>query len=69
MCRQFYYLASVRLRDLCERLKLMDDMRETIWTVLEFVLVNHVTLMQGRHLDQLIMSAIFVVCKVGAGCL
>ena len=61
---QFYYLASVRMRDLCERLKLMDDVRETIWTVFEFVIVNHVSVMQGRHLDQLIMSAIFVVCKV-----
>ncbi|XP_037075315.1 retinoblastoma-like protein 2 [Pollicipes pollicipes] len=61
--RKFYYLASVRIRDLCERLKLMEDVRETIWTVFEFVIVHHVTVMQGRHLDQLIMSAIFVVCK------
>jgi len=61
--RKFYYLASVRLRDICERLKLMDDVRETIWTVFEYAIVNHVTVMQGRHLDQLIMSSIFVVCK------
>ena len=63
---QFYYLASVRMRDLCERLKLLDDVRETIWTVFEYVIVHHVTVMQGRHLDQLIMSSIFIVCKVSA---
>ncbi|XP_043236670.1 retinoblastoma-like protein 1 isoform X1 [Amphibalanus amphitrite] len=61
--RKFYYLAAVRMRDLCERLKLLDDVRETIWTVFEYVIVHHVTVMQGRHLDQLIMSSIFIVCK------
>ena len=35
-----------------------------IWTCLEYSIVHHTHLLQDRHLDQLIMCAVYVVCKV-----
>ena len=62
---QLYHLASVRLRDLCEQLYIDDiDLRRKMWTCFEYVLVNHVELMMDRHIDQIIMCAIYVMAKV-----
>lgn len=62
---QLYHLASVRLRDLCEQLYIDDvDLRKKMWTCFEYVLVNHVELMMDRHIDQIIMCAIYVMAKV-----
>nr|DBA17035.1 TPA: hypothetical protein GDO54_002550 [Pyxicephalus adspersus] len=63
-CRKVYHLASVRLRDLCHKLDISDDLRKKIWTCFEFSLVNHHTLMTDRHLDQLLMCAIYMMAKV-----
>lgn len=63
--RKLYHLASVRLRDLCEQLYIDDvDLRKKMWTCFEYVLVNHVELMMDRHIDQIIMCAIYVMAKV-----
>ncbi|XP_070616275.1 retinoblastoma-like protein 2 [Erythrolamprus reginae] len=62
--RKVFYLASVRLRDLCIRLDISDDLRKKIWTCFEFSLVQCSELMMDRHLDQLLMCAIYVIAKV-----
>ncbi|KAL7978946.1 hypothetical protein Chor_013435 [Crotalus horridus] len=62
--QQVFYLASVRLRDLCIRLDISDELRKKIWTCFEFSLVQCVELMMDRHLDQLLMCAIYVIAKV-----
>ncbi|KAL5021351.1 hypothetical protein ScPMuIL_000506 [Solemya velum] len=63
--RKVYHLASVRLRDLCDRLDITnDDLRKKMWTCLENVLIHHIDLMMDRHLDQLIMCAVYVMAKV-----
>jgi len=61
---QFYHLASVRLRDLCERLDIDAELRQQIWTCFEHCVVHHTELQKERHLDQLIMCAIYVMSKV-----
>ena len=62
---QFYHLASVRLQDLCNRLELYDeDLRKKIWTCFEYSVMYHTDLMQDRHLDQILMCAVYVICKV-----
>ena len=61
-----YHLASVRLRDLCDRLDIKADMRAKIWTCFEHCLVANIDLMMDRHLDQLIMCAIYVMAKVSS---
>ncbi|XP_073515452.1 retinoblastoma-like protein 2 isoform X1 [Phyllobates terribilis] len=63
-CRRVYHLASVRLRDLCRKLEISDDLRKKIWTCFEFSLVHCSDLMKGRHLDQLLMCAVYVMAKV-----
>ncbi|KAM5138330.1 retinoblastoma-like protein 2 [Mantella aurantiaca] len=63
-CRRVYHLASVRLRDLCHKLEISDDLRKKIWTCFEFSLVLHSTLMTDRHVDQLLMCAIYMMAKV-----
>nr|XP_033798787.1 retinoblastoma-like protein 2 [Geotrypetes seraphini] len=62
--RKVYYLASVRLRDLCIKLEIADDLRKKIWTCFEFSMVHCTELMMDRHLDQLMMCAIYVMAKV-----
>ncbi|CAG9564114.1 unnamed protein product [Danaus chrysippus] len=63
--RKFYSLAVIRMNDLCTRLKLTDDeLKRKIWTCVEHSLMNQTQLMRDRHLDQILMCAVYVICKV-----
>lgn len=62
--RKVYHLASVRLRDLCVKLDISTELRQKIWTCFEYSLVHCTELMIDRHLDQLLMCAIYVMTKV-----
>uniref|UniRef100_A0A8C3CLK1 Retinoblastoma-like protein 2 n=1 Tax=Cairina moschata TaxID=8855 RepID=A0A8C3CLK1_CAIMO len=62
--RKVYHLASVRLRDLCVKLDISDELRKKIWTCFEYSLVHCPEIMMDRHLDQLLMCAIYVMSKV-----
>ncbi|KAG0427447.1 hypothetical protein HPB47_025502 [Ixodes persulcatus] len=63
--RKVYHLAGVRLQDLCDRLGIQQkDIRLKIWTCFEHSIVNHIELMKDRHLDQLILCAVYVITKV-----
>merc|ERR550534_679300 len=62
--RKVYHLAHLRLDNLCASLNLDTDMKRRIWTCLEWVIVHHLDIMKDRHLDQVIMCVLYVVCKV-----
>ncbi|XP_061384058.1 retinoblastoma-like protein 2 [Danaus plexippus] len=63
--RKFYSLAVIRMNDLCTRLKLTDDeLKRKIWTCVEHSVMNQTQLMRDRHLDQILMCAVYVICKV-----
>ncbi|ERE80243.1 retinoblastoma-like protein 2 isoform X2 [Cricetulus griseus] len=62
--RKVYHLAGVRLRDLCTKLDISDELRKKIWTCFEFSIIQCPELMMDRHLDQLLMCAIYVMAKV-----
>lgn len=63
--RKVYYLAQLRFRDLWDKLNISDqDLQRKIWTLFENQLRNHTNLMKNRHLDQMIMCAIYAVIKV-----
>ncbi|XP_054836874.1 retinoblastoma-like protein 1 [Eublepharis macularius] len=62
--RKVYHLASVRLRDLCLKLDVSNDLRRKMWTCFEFTLVHCTDLMQDRHLDQLLLCAFYIMAKV-----
>ncbi|EYC09456.1 hypothetical protein Y032_0060g3128 [Ancylostoma ceylanicum] len=60
---KIYYLASVRLSDLCERIRIDDRGRRMIWTVLEYILKEERTLFMDRHIDQNLLCIVYIVCK------
>uniref|UniRef100_A0A4W4E040 Retinoblastoma-like 1 (p107) n=1 Tax=Electrophorus electricus TaxID=8005 RepID=A0A4W4E040_ELEEL len=62
--RKVYHLASVRLRDLCLKLDIAADLRAKIWTCFEHSLVYCTDLMKDRHLDQLLLCAIYIIAKI-----
>lgn len=61
---QLYHLASVRLRDLCAKLDIPAELRRKIWTCFEYSLLHCTDLMMDRHLDQLLMCAVYIMSKV-----
>ncbi|XP_075702579.1 retinoblastoma-like protein 1 isoform X2 [Rhinoderma darwinii] len=61
--RKVYHLASVRLKDLCFKLDLSNDLRRKIWTLFEYSLVHCTDLMKDRHLDQLLLCGVYIMAK------
>uniref|UniRef100_A0A8C5BB19 Retinoblastoma-like protein 2 n=1 Tax=Gadus morhua TaxID=8049 RepID=A0A8C5BB19_GADMO len=61
---QVYHLASLRLRDLCSQLDISRELRQKIWSCFEYSLVHCTELLMNRHLDQLLMCAVYVMAKV-----
>ncbi|XP_017779685.1 PREDICTED: retinoblastoma-like protein 2 [Nicrophorus vespilloides] len=63
--RKFYNLAGVRMDFLCNKMGITDDdLRKKIWTVFEHSIREQTELLKGRHLDQLLMCAVYVICKL-----
>ncbi|XP_071766332.2 retinoblastoma-like protein 2 [Centroberyx gerrardi] len=62
--RKVYLLMSRRLSHLCSKLGISDELRLKIWTCFEHSLVNCTNLMLDRHLDQLLMCAIYIMAKI-----
>uniref|UniRef100_A0AAZ3SS58 Retinoblastoma-associated protein A-box domain-containing protein n=1 Tax=Oncorhynchus tshawytscha TaxID=74940 RepID=A0AAZ3SS58_ONCTS len=62
--RKVYHLVSMRLRDICVKLDICEALRLKIWTCVEHSLVHCTDLMLDRHLDQILMCAIYVMAKV-----
>ncbi|XP_043944937.1 retinoblastoma-like protein 1 [Protopterus annectens] len=62
--RKVYHLASVRLRDLCFKLDVSTDLRRKIWTCFVYSVVHCIDLMKDRHLDQLLLCAVYIMAKV-----
>ncbi|XP_028258652.1 retinoblastoma-like protein 2 isoform X2 [Parambassis ranga] len=62
--RKVYILMGVRLRGLCSALDISDELRLKTWTCFEYSLVHCTSLMVDRHLDQLLMCAIYIIAKI-----
>lgn len=59
--RKFYKLAYLRMREICLHLNYNNDLfLQKIWTYFEYSITKKCKLMQDRHLDQLLMCAIYV---------
>ena len=55
----------MRLRDLCDRLSIIGgDWRQKIWTCFEHSVIHYTDMLKDRHMDQNIMCAIYITCKV-----
>lgn len=64
--RKFYQLAHLRLKDLCKNLQFANntELLRKIWTLFEYAILEHTTLMKDRHLDQILMCCVYVLCKI-----
>lgn len=62
--RKVYSLTAKRLRELCATLEISEELRFKIWTCFENSLVHRTDLMVDRHLDQLLMCAIYIMAKI-----
>jgi len=61
--RRVLSFTAYRVFSVTEELRLTEAVREEIWALLKFLLSEHTELMVDRHLDQIILCAIFGVCK------
>ena len=62
--RKVYHLAHLRLDKLCSALEIPDEAKRKIWTTFEHALREETSLMKDRHLDQIIMCSLYIVCRV-----
>uniref|UniRef100_A0AC35TNX4 Retinoblastoma-associated protein n=1 Tax=Rhabditophanes sp. KR3021 TaxID=114890 RepID=A0AC35TNX4_9BILA len=62
--RKFYYLAAVRLSDLCEHLNIQNETKAKVWSTFEYLIRNHLSILKCRHLDQLLLCSVYVIAKV-----
>uniref|UniRef100_A0ABD2XMS5 Retinoblastoma-like protein 1 n=1 Tax=Trichogramma kaykai TaxID=54128 RepID=A0ABD2XMS5_9HYME len=63
--RKFYNLTNARMQTLCNALEITDvDVKRKIWTIFEHTIKERTELMKDRHLDQILMSAVYVICKL-----
>uniref|UniRef100_A0A183C8P6 Retinoblastoma-associated protein A-box domain-containing protein n=1 Tax=Globodera pallida TaxID=36090 RepID=A0A183C8P6_GLOPA len=63
--KKVFHLSAIRLSDLCERLRIVDDLtRHKIWTLFEHVFRTKTHLLMDRHLDQLLMCVLYIIAKV-----
>uniref|UniRef100_A0A673BYU4 Retinoblastoma 1 n=1 Tax=Sphaeramia orbicularis TaxID=375764 RepID=A0A673BYU4_9TELE len=63
--KKLYRLAYTRLKLLCSYLLSFNpELEPIIWTLFQHTLQHEYELMKNRHLDQLMMSAMYAICKV-----
>ncbi|XP_061659077.1 retinoblastoma-associated protein [Syngnathoides biaculeatus] len=63
--KKLYRLAYTRLKVLCSYLlSSHPELEPIIWTLFQYTLQHKYELMRDRHLDQLMMSAMYAICKV-----
>ncbi|XP_075957312.1 retinoblastoma-associated protein isoform X1 [Anarhichas minor] len=63
--KKLYRLAYTRLQILCSYLlSSHPELEPIIWTLFQHTLQHEHELMRDRHLDQLMMSAMYAICKV-----
>ena len=65
MVRKLQHMSYVRIADLCSRLHLgTTSVIHRVWTVFTETLAEHRELFEGRHVDQIVMCAIYGVCRI-----
>lgn len=66
--RKVLKLGLLRLADLCDRMDFdpldRQEVLTQVYTMVQHVLYEHTHLLYNRHLDQVLLSALYGVCKV-----
>ncbi|XP_043953733.1 retinoblastoma-like protein 2 [Gambusia affinis] len=61
--RMVYSEMGERLREMCFKLQVSDELKSKMWTCLENSLTQHTSLMKDRHLDHLLISTMYIMAK------
>ena len=62
--RKVYHISHLRLETLCHALEISEEGKRKIWTTFEHALREETDLMKDRHLDQILMCSLYIVCRV-----
>ncbi|KAM0934796.1 putative transcription repressor RB family [Dioscorea sansibarensis] len=57
-------LVAIRIRSMCERLQLPQEILERVYTLIQHILSQHAALFFNRHIDQLILCSFYGVAKI-----
>ncbi|KAJ1269396.1 hypothetical protein BS78_07G208400 [Paspalum vaginatum] len=57
-------LAAIRIRSLCERLQLSQQVLERVYSLVQQILSQQTSLFFNRHIDQIILCSIYGVAKI-----
>jgi retinoblastoma-like protein 1 len=64
MLLQISKLAAIRIRSLCERLQLSQQVLVRVYSLVQQILIQQTGLFFNRHIDQIILCSIYGVAKV-----
>lgn len=64
--RKVFLLGWLRISKLCSELNLDEKKPDKIWTIFEHSITHKTHLMKDRHLDQIIMCAIYIYIRVSS---
>ena len=62
--KRLLQLTAERVQEMCQSLALNEDVIESVWIIMKSQLSAEPQLLVNRMLDQMIMCAIYGVCKV-----
>ncbi|BAT06468.1 retinoblastoma-related protein 1 [Oryza sativa Japonica Group] len=57
-------LAAIRIRGLCERLQLSQQVLERVYSLVQQIIIQQTALFFNRHIDQIILCSIYGVAKI-----
>ena len=64
--RKIYNLIYLRMKNISEKLELNAETLQTIWTVFEHALTEHLSLFHNRHIDQILICSTYLVTKAAS---
>lgn len=62
--RRLLQVTAQTVLEMSKILGLGDKVRELVWNVMKVLLSQETEMLVGRHLDQMIMCAIYGVCRI-----
>ncbi len=62
--KRVLHFTALQVYQLCDLLHLNEKIAEQIWGVMKYILSSEVNLVIGRHVEQLILCAVYGVCKI-----
>ena len=61
---QVYNLAEIRFDTMCNSFHLDENSVRIVWTCFEWIMMKHCHVMKDRHIDQILMCVLYLVCKI-----